>query len=98
MMQKLSQQVVLNLPQFTSTAAWGSTLINSNCYKLVTDKSTYIPMPGDIAITEGNGTGHASIYDGSSWDADFASKNPSPGSTGAYKDKQPTIYQYIGTH
>lgn len=83
---------VANTP---TNSAWGSTLVNG-CYKLVTDPASYIPQKGDIAITEGIGTGHISIYDGSTWDADFASPNAAPGSTGAYKGSVATIYQYVG--
>ena len=83
---------VANTP---TNSAWGSTLVNG-CYQLVTDPASYIPQKGDIAITEGIGTGHISIYDGSTWDADFASPNAAPGSTGAYKGSVATIYQYVG--
>jgi hypothetical protein len=68
---------------------------------LVPDPAIYVYQPGDIAITLGgtppaNATGHISIYDGSTWDADIATRNAVPNAGGAYKGAQATIYQYIG--
>ena len=75
---------------------WGVALVNTGCYQQVADPSNYTPKPGDIAITVGNGTGHISIYDGNTWDADIATRNPVPSSGGKYAGAQATIYQYIG--
>ncbi len=74
----------------------GPTLVNSGCYVVVTDPANYTPQPGDIEITAGNGTGHISIYDGTSWDADIATRNPVPSSGGAYAGATATIYRYVG--
>ena len=78
-------------------AKWGTPLIRSGCYKIVTDPK-YKSQPGDIAITVGDGTGHISIFDGTTWDADYPTNGPSPGSTKRYKDAVPTRYQFIGAN
>ena len=79
-----------------SPANWGVALLNSGCYQQVADPANYSYQPGDIAITVGDGTGHISIYDGNSWDADIATRNPVPNAGGAYAGAQATLYQYIG--
>jgi len=80
----------------TPTNAWeGDALTRSGCYQLA--PSGYAPNPGDIAITEGHGTGHISIFDGNTWDADIATPDPVPShSSPRYAGTSATIYQYIG--
>jgi RHS repeat-associated protein len=75
--------------------SWGAALIDTGCYKSVTDPQ-YKAKPGDIAITEGKGTGHISVYDGQTWDADIPTKNAVPNSGGKYEGAKAGIYQYVG--
>jgi hypothetical protein len=79
-----------------SAGAWGPTLVSSGCYQQVTDPQNYTPQPGDIAITQGNGTSHVAIYDGNTWDADIARPNANPGGSQYAPNAQVTYYKYVG--
>jgi uncharacterized protein RhaS with RHS repeats len=82
-----------------TNAAYGGTLTGSGCWVVVTDMAGYAPGEGDVAVTEGNGTGHIAIYDGHTWDADIATPNPVPSLHGSnYAGATPVIYQYVGPH
>lgn len=81
--------------------AWGQTLVDSGCYERQPLGYAGPYGPGDISIIDITTTGHASIYDGSTWDADMASPNPIPtrgeDPTNPYYGKTPTIYKYQGS-
>lgn len=80
-----------------TNAAYGSTLTGSGCWVIVTDMAGYVPGQGDVAVTEGNGTGHIAVYDGHTWDADIATPSPVPSLHGSnYAGATPVIYQYVG--
>ncbi|MDD2777109.1 MAG: hypothetical protein PHU06_14250 [Gallionella sp.] len=78
-----------------SDMAWGFDLISSGCYTVAEDG--YVPQPGDIAITEGDGRSHISVNVApNAWNADISTPNPVPSSGGAYTNAKPTIYRYSG--
>lgn len=80
-----------------TNAAYGSTLTGSGCWVVVTDLAGYTPDVGDIAITEGHGTGHIAVYDGTNWDADIATPSAVPNLHGSnYAGSTPVYYQYVG--
>lgn len=78
-----------------SPEKWGPPLVNSGCYREVVPGEPYTPKPGDVAITRGRNTGHISVYDGGTWNADMATTAPNPGGR-RYQGSQPVIYEYVG--